>query len=206
VSDEDLDDFADLDFEDTDEDDFSDLDFEDENPEVVYTGIDLSKPLCATCGNGEAIAGPTKRSRCQMCNKGWAWDALPEITTTGPKKSNLPAIIRSGHCGYPASKDPQLSHERCARRGAGSYANPAKAFYPCPCACHLTHEVAEGDEPVMNLDGTLGQVALYECPECGQLMAEAPAFGTDEDGDPIYVHVNPAKGYELLYYGPCQGK
>lgn len=199
----DEDDFSDLDFDDTDVlDEFADL-AEFDEPEADPNAIDLSKPLCATCGHGQAIPGPTKRSRCQKCDKGWAHDQVEEAPAPKQKKDGPPRPILSGHCGYPQTKNPHESHRRCAQWGAGSRANPEKRFHPCPCPCHLQHERISGADPdLMNPDGTYGQVEMYDCGGCGGLLAPAPVFGTDEDGDPVYVHVND-KG-RMLYTGPCQ--
>lgn len=169
-----VDDFADLDFDDGTDvlSEFADLDFEEE--EAAPNAVDLGKPLCATCGLGDAIAGPTKRSKCQRCGQPWAWDqaeVVPEPKRN--RKDGPPRPMMSGHCGYPQTAEPHLSHARCERMGAGSAANPEKRFHPCPCPCHYP-----GD--------------IYECAGegCGGRIKEAPYLGLDEDGDPQYVHVN----------------
>lgn len=200
MTDTDLDDFADLDFDDDDE--FADLDeYAEDAPDP--NAIDLDKPLCMTCGLGNAIPGPSKRSKCQKCGQGWAHDQVEDEPVKKPKKDGPPAPILSGHCGYPQTQDPWMSHQRCALMGAGSRANPEKRFHPCPCSCHLAHDetgITSVDE--MNVDGSYGTVLVYSCEGCGGLLAEAPVYGTDEDGDPIYVHVN-GEG-RMLYTGPCQ--
>lgn len=104
----------------------------------------------------------------------------------------------SGHCANPQTSDPAASHARCAERGGGSRANPEKRFHPCGCPCHLAHvdpDTARGDRP--NIDGTYGDVEHYTC-GCGGIIAEAPVFGMDEDGDPVYVHVDKKTG-RMLY-------
>lgn len=85
--------------------------------------------------------------------------------------------IMSGHCRFPQTADPQQSHDRCARNGAGTRSNPAKVWHPCSCGCHL------GDE--------------YECGNCGRLIAEAPlwdgsngAWVGDEEPEMVYVHID----------------
>lgn len=94
------------------------------------------------------------------------------------KTDTEPAVIMSGHCAYPQTKEPHLSHERCARNGSGSRANPEKRFHPCPCACHLDTE-------------------HYTC-ACGGVIVLASVFGLDEDGDPVYVHIDKHTG-RMLY-------
>lgn len=199
----DLDDFADLDFDD-DVDEFADLD-EFAEPEAAPNAVDLNKPLCLTCGNGEAIPGPTKRSKCQRCNQPWAWDAVTEEPPVKAKKDGPPRPIISGHCAWPQTKDPHLSHLRCAAYGSGSRANPDKRFHPCPCSCHLAHTTEAGPAELWlpNTDGTYGEVETYDCGGCDGLLAEAPIYGTDEDGDPVYVHVS-RRNHQMLYTGPCR--
>lgn len=82
--------------------------------------------------------------------------------------------IMSGFCAHP-STPAYDSHTRC--RG-GSTANPRGEFHPCPCACHLDPEE-------------------YEC-ECGRIIRLAPLLGLDEDGDEIYVHIDPKDGRAVL--------
>lgn len=169
----DLDDFADLDFDDDVDplDEFADLD--DLGDDVNPNAVDLDKPLCATCGFGECIPGKTKRSKCQKCERPWGWDQVEEVAPKPKAGSKVPRPIMSGHCGYPQTVNPTASHERCAAYGAGSSANPEKRFHPCPCACHFPGEI-------------------YECAGegCGGRIKEAPYLGLDEDGDAQYVHVN----------------
>lgn len=112
------------------------------------------------------------------------------------KTAEEPAPIISGFCASPATDDPAASHQRCADKGAGSRANPGKVFHPCPCPCHLAHEAWDSD--TQNPDGTFGPVMTYECGGCGGMIAEAPVLGLDEDGDPIYVHVDKHTG-RMLY-------
>jgi hypothetical protein len=94
----------------------------------------------------------------------------------------------SGHCAFPETTNPDESHERCQRQGAGSRANPEKEFMPCPCPCHFPED-------------------RFEC-ECGGTLAEAPSW-PDEDAeyegrDPemVYTHVSVrtgrATGFECL--------
>lgn len=84
--------------------------------------------------------------------------------------------LMSGFCGHPTDSD---SHARCK---GGNTANPDGEFQPCPCACHLDAE-------------------QYECAGCGRVICEAPLLGEDEDGDPIYVHLDPKDGRAVL--GGC---
>ena len=78
--------------------------------------------------------------------------------------------MMSGHCANPQTAAPDESHQRCARNGAGSSANPDKAFVICPCPCH------HGD--------------TFECGGCGRNIVEMPVLGLDVDGDPIYYHLD----------------
>lgn len=78
--------------------------------------------------------------------------------------------MMSGHCSFPQTAEPRLSHERCTRNGAGSKANPRKEFFPCPCQCHFAGE-------------------QFQC-ECGDTLAVAPYLGLDDDGDDQYVHLD----------------
>lgn len=84
------------------------------------------------------------------------------------------ALIPSGHCSFPVTADPQSSHERCARNGGGSRANPKKVFTPCPCSCHYGE--------------------TYECGGCGRPIVECLAWPFDVDGDLHYTHVD-ARGW-----------
>jgi hypothetical protein len=98
-----------------------------------------------------------------------------------PDTDDSPEIVRpplgtpllSGHCAFPQTADPQQSHDRCARNGAGNRSNPAKVFSPCPCHCHLGER--------------------YECGNCGRTIAEAPFWdGRGGVGDEmVYVHIDP---------------
>jgi len=77
--------------------------------------------------------------------------------------------LMSGHCRFPQTAEPHLSHERChLRNNGGSRANPLRIWQPCPCSCHL------GD--------------TYECGNCGRLIAEAPLW--DGEGGEVYVHID----------------
>lgn len=79
------------------------------------------------------------------------------------------SMIMSGHCATPSTTDGVSSHERCARMGSGSSANPAKIFHPCPCPCHLMPD--EG----------------YECERDGLPLRETDQFlGT---GESTFVHI-----------------
>lgn len=83
--------------------------------------------------------------------------------------------MMSGHCATPATADPESSHLRCAKHGAGSTANPAKIFHPCPCGCHLGE--------------------TYECGGCGRPIREAPYWpNDDEPGEMVYQHVDAVTG------------
>ncbi len=83
-------------------------------------------------------------------------------------------LIPSGHCSFPVTDDPQSSHERCARNGGGSRANPKKVFTPCPCSCHYGEE--------------------FECGGCGRPIVECLAWPFDVDGDLHYTHTD-ARGW-----------
>src|SRR5690349_8335584 len=76
--------------------------------------------------------------------------------------------IMSGHCLHPQTADPHLSHERCAKMGAGVETRATGTWHPCPCLCHL------GDE--------------YECGNCGRPIYETIYW--IDDGEPTYVHVS----------------
>lgn len=94
--------------------------------------------------------------------------AQPERKRGEPRRPQM-----SGHCMFPQSASPHLSHERCGRNGAGNRAVPKnkdgiKEFAPCPCDCHL------GDE--------------YECGNCGQPIRETHLW--TGDGEVTYVHVD----------------
>lgn len=79
------------------------------------------------------------------------------------------SLIMSGHCNTPSTTDGVSSHERCARNGSGSHANPERIFHPCPCSCHLGTEE-------------------YECDNCGRDIRETDQFlGT---GEVCYVHID----------------
>jgi hypothetical protein len=160
----DTDDFADLDFADDvdDADEFADLD-EFAEPEPEAPPFEYVPEIIE--------------------------DDEPDKPARKPRKDEPPKPIISGHCAWPQTKDPHLSHERCANRGSGSRANPAKNFHPCPCPCHLAHD-------------SDGAVLTYECGGCGGILAEAPIFGVDEDGDPVYVHVD--RKDRMIYTGVCQ--
>lgn len=84
----------------------------------------------------------------------------------------------SGHCATPSSSDPQSSHGRCAKMGAGNKSRPSKEFQPCPCPCHY--------EPLPQ----------YEC-GCGGMLVET-TFDNDDPKDidpetgelyPVYYHL-----------------
>lgn len=79
-------------------------------------------------------------------------------------------LIPSGHCSFPVTADPQSSHDRCARNGGGSRANPKKIFTPCPCSCHYGEE--------------------FECGGCGRPIVECLAWPLDADGDMHYTHID----------------
>lgn len=87
----------------------------------------------------------------------------------------LGRVIRSGHCAFPQTEHPEQSHERCHVQGAGSTANPRGVYHPCPCPCHFPEE-------------------RYECANCGGVLAEAPHWPLDEDGDVRYTHIDTATG------------
>lgn len=90
--------------------------------------------------------------------------------------------MMSGHCNFPATQlpggaaaPPSLSHERCAAQGAGNWANPAREYQPCPCACHFPGED-------------------LEC-ECGGTLREAPHWpNEDEPGEMVYTHIDHKTG------------
>ena len=86
-----------------------------------------------------------------------------------PAVEIIGTLIMSGHCSFPVTGNPQSSHDRCARNGAGSRANPMKIFTPCPCECHLGE--------------------TFECSGCGRDIREALAWPFDEDGDIRYTHI-----------------
>lgn len=83
----------------------------------------------------------------------------------------------SGHCATPSTADPDESHARCARMGAGNKARPSKEFQPCPCSCHYA------------------DLPQYEC-GCGGTLVETliendDPKDLDEDGNlyPVYFHL-----------------
>jgi len=92
------------------------------------------------------------------------------MTETQVVAEPIGALIPSGHCSFPVTSDPQSSHDRCARNGGGSRANPKKVFTPCPCACHYGEE--------------------FECGGCGRPIVECLAWPFDVDGDLHYTHVD----------------
>lgn len=98
-----------------------------------------------------------------------------------PKARSRRLFLLMGHCGRGC---PSSSHERCHRTGGGQAANPDKEWQWCPCSCHLAKDEA-------------GEPDLYDC-QCGGVIALAPLMGEDEDGDPIYVHVDPRDGNRMI--------
>lgn len=94
---------------------------------------------------------------------------MSKAEPAAPVAEIIGTLIMSGHCSFPVTDDPQSSHDRCARNGGGSRANPAKIFTPCPCACHLGE--------------------TFECSGCGRPIREALSWPFDEDGDIRYTHV-----------------
>lgn len=77
--------------------------------------------------------------------------------------------MMSGHCQSPATSDPASSHERCARNGSGTRANPDKEFVPCTCSCHLGES--------------------YECGGCGREIRETVLWTGDGETE-TYVHID----------------
>lgn len=86
--------------------------------------------------------------------------------------------MMSGHCATPSTADPDESHARCARLGAGNKARPSKEFQPCPCPCHYVG------------------LPRYEC-ECERTLVETRIENDDlkdidpETGElyPVYFHL-----------------
>lgn len=79
--------------------------------------------------------------------------------------------MMSGHCNFPQTKNPEVSHARC---NGGNTWNPDKEFIPCPCSCHLGE--------------------TYEC-QCGGTIREAPCWPNEDEPDEItYVHVDTKTG------------
>lgn len=89
--------------------------------------------------------------------------------------TDVEAFIReplmSGHCNFPQTRDPEVSHARCK---GGQRANPQRTYQPCGCDCHLGEE--------------------FECGGCGGVIREAPLWPLDSDGDARYTHIDPETG------------
>jgi hypothetical protein len=155
--------------EEDDDDDLSDLE-EPEELEEVDVEI-VVKGGVKVMTTGEPAPETTTLARDRPRERGAAQIAVAAT----PDSEAIRRVLISGHCAFPQSRNPDKSHLRCAKNGAGSRANPDKIFQPCPCPCHFP-------------------VDRYECDSCGGTLAAAPHWPVDEDGDMRYVHVNTKTG------------
>lgn len=161
---------------DIDEDDFSDLDdlLDEQDPEDEGSALidldseegeeeeaDRSIPLTRLSATGEVVS---RGEESVVVSRNAASTDCEEVRRP----------LMSGHCNFPQTAKPEVSHQRCQMNGHGNRANPDRIFQPCPCRCHFPEEE-------------------YEC-ECGSTIVAAPHYPVDEDGDTRYVHLDPKTG------------